>query len=59
MNAKDNPEVMTSETYNSMLDNFDHVVVLMLENRSFDNLLGYLYSPLDPVIQTVFRPMHH
>ncbi|MFT3911606.1 MAG: alkaline phosphatase family protein [Ferruginibacter sp.] len=29
------------------LDQFDHVVVLMLENRSFDNLLGYLYSPLD------------
>ncbi len=26
------------------LDSFDHVVVLMLENRSFDNLLGYLYT---------------
>ena len=26
------------------LDTFDHVVVLMLENRSFDNLLGYLYE---------------
>jgi len=25
-------------------DRFDHVVVLMLENRSFDNLLGYLYE---------------
>ncbi len=25
-------------------DKFDHVVVLMLENRSFDNLLGYLYQ---------------
>ena len=24
---------------------FDHVVVLMGENRSFDNLLGYLYTP--------------
>ncbi|WP_226646826.1 hypothetical protein [Microbulbifer variabilis] len=24
---------------------FDHIVVLMLENRSFDNLLGYLYGP--------------
>lgn len=23
---------------------YDHVVVLMLENRSFDNLLGYLYE---------------
>ncbi len=26
-----------------MLASFDHVVVLMLENRSFDNILGYLY----------------
>lgn len=26
------------------LDTFEHVVVLMLENRSFDNLLGYLYA---------------
>ena len=26
---------------------FDHVVVLMGENRSFDNLLGYLYTPDD------------
>ncbi|TDR20509.1 alkaline phosphatase family protein [Marinicella litoralis] len=26
------------------LATFDHVVVLMLENRSFDNLLGYLYT---------------
>ena len=23
---------------------FDHLVVLMLENRSFDNLCGYLYE---------------
>jgi hypothetical protein len=23
----------------------DHIVVLMFENRSFDNLLGYLYQP--------------
>src|SRR5579864_3476491 len=28
----------------SPLDTFNHVVVLMLENRSFDNLLGYLYA---------------
>ncbi|HXT63505.1 MAG TPA: alkaline phosphatase family protein [Pyrinomonadaceae bacterium] len=26
------------------LDSFEHVVVLMLENRPFDNLLGYLYQ---------------
>jgi phospholipase C len=31
------------------LDTFDHVVVLMLENRSFDSLLGYLYSQQYPV----------
>ena len=29
----------------TQLSKFDHVVVLMLENRSFDNLLGNLYSP--------------
>jgi phospholipase C len=28
------------------VDNIDHFVVLMAENRSFDNLLGYLYEPL-------------
>lgn len=27
---------------------FDHLVVVMGENRSFDNLLGYLYTPSDP-----------
>ncbi|WP_053386325.1 alkaline phosphatase family protein [Leucobacter japonicus] len=27
---------------------FDHLVVLMGENRSFDNLLGYLYTPESP-----------
>lgn len=30
------------------LDKFSHVVVLMMENRSFDNLLGYLYTPQNP-----------
>src|SRR6185436_8984916 len=28
----------------SLLDTFEYVVVLMLENRSFDNILGYLYQ---------------
>jgi phospholipase C len=28
----------------TLLDTFEHVVVLMLENRSFDNILGYLYQ---------------
>jgi phospholipase C len=30
---------------NDNLATFDYVVVLMMENRSFDNLLGYLYEP--------------
>ncbi|MBL7700696.1 MAG: hypothetical protein JNM14_00480 [Ferruginibacter sp.] len=29
------------------LNKFEHVVVLMMENRSFDNLLGYLYNQGD------------
>jgi phospholipase C len=27
------------------IDNIEHVVVVMMENRSFDNLLGWLYGP--------------
>jgi phospholipase C len=30
---------------NSQLDRINHIVVLMLENRSFDNVLGWLYDP--------------
>ena len=30
------------------LGRIEHVVVLMLENRSFDNLLGWLYHPDNP-----------
>jgi phospholipase C len=30
------------------LKRIEHVVVLMLENRSFDNLLGWLYDPGNP-----------
>jgi phospholipase C len=29
----------------SKLGRFDHLVVVMFENRSFDNVLGYLYEP--------------
>lgn len=35
-----------------VLDSFDYVVVLMLENRSFDNLLGYLYPDHPPAGKT-------
>jgi phospholipase C len=38
----------SEKQFGSLLDTFDHVVVLMLENRSFDNLLGYLYSEKYP-----------
>jgi phospholipase C len=37
------------ENQSSLLDTFEHVVVLMLENRSFDNILGYLYQDGVPV----------
>jgi phospholipase C len=30
------------------LERIEHIVVLMLENRSFDNLLGWLYDPANP-----------
>ncbi|HEY0379559.1 MAG TPA: alkaline phosphatase family protein [Pyrinomonadaceae bacterium] len=30
---------------NEQLNRIDHVVVLMMENRSFDNVLGWLYDP--------------
>ena len=32
----------------SGLDAIDHVVVLMMENRSLDNVLGWLYTPENP-----------
>lgn len=45
-----------------MLDSFDHVVVVMLENRSFDNILGGLYSngvpaeaPLGKTFNGIFK----
>ena len=34
---------------NNQLDQIEDVVVVMLENRSFDNLLGWLYDPSNPV----------
>ena len=32
----------------NQLSDIEHIVVLMLENRSFDNLLGWLYDPNNP-----------
>jgi len=34
--------VATRATYAANLEKIDHIVVLMLENRSFDHMLGYL-----------------
>ncbi len=31
-----------SESYVANLEKVDHIVVLMMENRSFDHMLGYL-----------------
>ena len=50
--------VLYSDAMLSMLDTFDHVVVLMLENRSFDNLLGYMYPngvPADAPLGKTFE----
>ncbi len=38
------PATVGAQGIGKGLDAFDHVVVLMLENRSFDNLLGHLYA---------------
>ncbi len=35
------------------MSNIAHVVVVMLENRSFDNLLGWLYGPANPPSQVI------
>jgi phospholipase C len=41
--GNDNQSGQPPRDFEDVLDSFDYVVVLMLENRSFDNLLGYLY----------------
>jgi phospholipase C len=33
---------------NGFSGRIDHIVVVMMENRSFDNLLGWLYDPQNP-----------
>ncbi len=48
MNNAEELIAMKDNTSFDPLDSFDHVVVLMLENRSFDNLLGYLYDEVPP-----------
>ena len=36
------PKSIVAETATSGFDNIEHIVVLMLENRSFDHMLGFL-----------------
>jgi len=31
------------------LDNLKHIVVLMMENRSFDHMLGFAQTPAWPI----------
>ncbi|KUJ60037.1 hypothetical protein AR687_19985 [Flavobacteriaceae bacterium CRH] len=42
------------------LETFEHIIVLMLENRSFDNLLGYLYEkdeiPKEKTFDGLYNP---
>ena len=38
------------------LKQIEHVVVLMLENRSFDNVFGWLYDPANPAPFNVAPP---
>jgi len=42
--TRNNPYIKRQEAMKSNLDKIDHVVVLMLENRSFDHMLGWLGS---------------
>lgn len=49
---------------NPMIDKIEHVVVVMLENRGFDSVLGYLYGKDDlpkqniPALQSGEQPFH-
>src|ERR1700685_3150655 len=40
----------------NQLSKIEHIVVLMLENRSFDNLLGWLYDPANDAPFNVVPP---
>ncbi len=51
----------SDDVIESRLGTFDHVVVLMLENRSFDNLLGYMYPngvPANAPLGKSFEGIH-
>src|SRR3954453_18482550 len=44
-NPHPNPPLIREGRMSNGLANIKHIVVLMLENRSFDNVLGWLYDP--------------
>lgn len=46
------------EPNETALENIKHIVVLMLENRSFDNLLGWLYDGETPPRGQEFNGLH-
>lgn len=46
------------EPNEAALENIKHIVVLMLENRSFDNLLGWLYDGETPPRGQQFNGLH-
>jgi len=50
-----------NQTYQSFIKSdkkIEHFVVLMLENRSFDNVLGYLYKPNEVPVGSKFEGLY-
>jgi phospholipase C len=52
LNAKQDSD-KTTENSNLMQHEIKHVVVLMMENRSFDNVIAWLYKQNDPNIKFI------
>ncbi|MFT4552055.1 MAG: phospholipase C [Chlamydiales bacterium] len=46
------------EANEKALENIEHIVVLMLENRSFDNLLGWLYDGVEVPDGQIFEGLN-
>jgi phospholipase C len=47
LRGKRKASALTGRLHMGSLQKIDHIVVLMLENRSFDSLLGTLYPKSD------------
>jgi len=50
----DSPQALVTGAVSSFAK-FDHMVVVMFENRSFDSLLGYCYQPGEPPRDQTFN----